>query len=913
MLETVARRYRQMMTWPIVGSYIVIIVLGVVGARYVNVDFVAHLAPNSKDALSVMWQVHAAVISVGFTGLAIAFQLLADPQLSPGPARRAVIRRIRFNQLLAVGISSDIATGMAAIWFQSHANVLLMFLFAFVPSVLAIGITYAYSAYLFGRPHEVEKLTIEDLVSTVQATAKQLAGYNEKARALAESASLLSNVVLESPGSDKAKSVMSVRLAGPPQGGVVQDVDLKKIEQISVLLSSTISLEKMEAEADDPIEFVEADGPIAFIKAQPGSNASAGASIVDVYGIDKVPLRARNQLQKLAVSAVLVSSSVDDPAELLLRALEDLQEVLMSAMQAARYPSIKRGFKHYRRIVLAVREVMEESGDLTTSSYETNWRWLSTHVWELNDVAARVGDRVAMEATGAIYGRCVDALSSTDIGFFVAQAQNYFQIWSVLLLKAKENENALEHLLVSLQNLTEYTVPYSGNHNRQHVDRLAGAALEVWTTILRDAYDKGESVWATRALGFQSRLFRFASESVKMRSRVHQSSILVIAWLLYRQEILEDDTGAEVGEVLASIQPDFMYPNSVLLAAVEARREDSYELIRRWEMSTSLPLEMRVVRAGDFVLRAGLLLLAKFPPLAPGSVPREVYDFSLAANQQVGPLRESFDIRWGISKDTLSNVDMILGLLIERYQGESQQQLKIAALDDERIAKFTEAVSAEVQKVSNLVRFIDAEQVIHDPANSRVWGHRLTVAKLFFVETEVLGDPGFLGQQVGRMIRANEEALALTQLLAWGTSTSLSFARTVQKISKWVATASDPLVVIFGSYEAASMLNFNHEGSSVTVGGATVAAMQLLVHDDIEEHIALLDRTKIPRLARFPEVGGVLKPIDGDRISLSVVDKGEVDSDGAPAVEIEFGSSIQTIHPSDIVVDFIRIDDLPAD
>ncbi|MFC6094692.1 hypothetical protein [Saccharothrix lopnurensis] len=904
MLQTIARHYRKMMTWRIVTAYIVTLITMVIGARFVNISFLAQLAPSAKEALSVMWQVHAAVITIGFTGLAIAFQLLADPQLSPGPARRAVIRRIRFNQLLTVGISSDIATGLAAIWFQSHTNVLLIFLLAFVPSVLAIGITYAYSAYLFGRPHEVENLTINDLLETVRATARHLVNYNKRSRKLSEVASGLPNVVLESPGDVSLVPSTRVQLKGPAQSGIVQDVDPKKIEQISKILMATVALEEFK-----PGEF----GPVAHLRVRPGSKISAGASVLDLYSSQEVPRKSLDQLEKMVVGAISVSDEVDDPAGLLLRALEDLQEVLMTSMQAARYPSIRRGFKHYRKIVSTVREAMEEeSRNLAAYSYETDWRWLDSHVWELNDVAARVGERVAMEAIGAVYGRCVDALSSTDVGFFVSQAQNYSQIWSSLLVKAGENKNALEHLLVSLQNLTEFTVPLRAKHEQQ-VDRLTGVALGVWTAVLSEAYEKGEKEWASRALGFQSRLFRFGAKSTQMRSQVQQSAILVIAWLLYRKEVLGADTDADIGEIIASVRIDFSHSNSILLAAMEARRDDNYDIIRRWEMSTALPLEMRVVRAGDFVTRAGLLLLAKFPPLAPGSISREFYNYALTAAEQVESLKASFDPQWGINEEHLDTLPAILDLLIERYQRESQQRLTGAALNSDRVSSFIESLAQETQKPSSLLKIVDVDEVLVDPGNSRVWGHRLTAPKLFFVETEVHGDPHHLGQQVGRMIRASEEALALTQLLAWGTSASLSFARTVQKVSKWAAAAKQPLVVVFGSYETASMLNYDYDNSTVTVGGSTIDAAQVYVHDDIEEHIALLDQTKTPHLIRQPEQNGGLEPVEGTRISVSVIDSHAVDAEGTPMVEIEFGSLVKAVHPDIVEVEFIRIDDLPSD
>ncbi|NGY59211.1 hypothetical protein G7043_09780 [Lentzea sp. NEAU-D13] len=907
MLEAVVQSYRKVMAWRVVGSYVIIVLATAVGARFIEVGLFASLAPSARDALSVMWQVHGAIISVGFTGLAITFQLLADPQVSPGPARRSVMRRIRFNQLLVVGIASDIATGMAAIWFHSHANVFLMFMLAFVPSILAIGVTYAYSAHLFGRPHEVEDLTLDDLIATIRDTARQLACYNEKASKLDEVVRKLPSIALGRNADPSSVPTLVVRVPEPVPPGLIQGFDTKKLEQISSLLVS--------AGAMKDIQSGESKSPVAYLRAHLGRKPLSGHGVIDVFNIDHLPDRVRDQLEKLAASALVVVDKADDPALLLLRALEDLQEVLIVAMQAARYPSVKRGFEHYRKIVVSVRSVMEgASGRLAVDSYETNWRWLDSHIWEINDIAARAGERVAIAATGAVYGRCVDALSSTDIGFFAAQAQNYSQLWSTLLLKADENENALEHLLVSLRDLTEYTVPYRVKHEEK-IDSFAAAALGVWISILSEAYEKNKDQWATRALTYHSGLYRFTAKTSQMKSEVQQSAILLIAWLLYRRDTFGVDTGGAISQVLSSIKLDFSDMNSALRAAVGARRSENYDLIRRWEMTSAMPMyEARLVRASEFVFKAGILVLTKLPPLAPGSVPREFYDYSLAAGQYIEPLKSEIDPSWGIKEEYLDTVASALKLVIERYRGESQQRLKAAKLEEERVSKFLEALADEVRQSSRLLELVEpSEDQQVDSENSRVFGQRLSVPKLYFVETEVHGDPDHLGANVGRMIRVSEERLALIQLFSWGKSTSLSFVNSARKISRWAELASAPVVLLFGSYDVASLLNFNYDTSTIKVDGVTIEALQVYVLNDVEEHIALLDRAKLPRLVRRPEQGGSLKEIEGTQVSVSVVDKGDTDSDGVPSVEVEFGSLVQPVHPEITEVEFIRITDLPTE
>jgi hypothetical protein len=130
---------------------------------------------------------------------------------------------------------------------------------------------------------------------------------------------------------------------------------------------------------------------------------------------------------------------------------------------------------------------------------------------------------------------------------------------------------------------------------------------------------------------------------------------VLIAWLLYRQEAQGVQTAVDVKEVLGRA-----FFGSVLTDAVIACRMEHSSPFHRWEMQDSLPLQMREVRASEFLARAAILVLAKSSDAVPVNVDSDLHDFAMYALSQVEPLRNVWDPGWDIPSASLDLVKELL-------------------------------------------------------------------------------------------------------------------------------------------------------------------------------------------------------------------------------------------------------------
>lgn len=903
-MKTVAHAYKSVMTWPVMAGYAAAVVVGSIVARFFSVDFLASLAPNAKDALSLMWQVHAAVISIGFTGLAITFHLVADPQLSPGPARRAIVEEIRFGQLLVLGVASDLAIGISAVWFYSHANVFLMFVFGFFPSILAIAITYGYSAHLFARPHKIEDLTVSDLVRLVRASAENIAENRENNRLLDKSMKDVSNVSM-STWTSSVNADYVVKYSG--KSGVVSSFDVARIRQLSNLLASAEPMANIQPNGDRPV---------ALVRVRAGERIYAGITVFELFGIKKMTGRLLDQLGSLANKIVLVSGNIESPGEIIERDLEDLQEVLVGAIINKRYPSVRRGFEHYDTVIAAIRNVVDaRSEDSEKVYFDSEWKWLNRHFWEINEVAGSSGPRMAVEATDAIFGRCSEAFNSNDIGFFSASVYAYSQIWSELLKDPSGNEDALEYLLISLQNLAEWKIPYGAVEEGQ-ADIYVKLSLDVWASILRSSFDSKNERWAIRALGYEAGLYQFSSKKKSYRGQVQQSLVVVLAWLLYRRDLHSENHVhgvLQIIEALRSNASDGGHDMLIDIAAAHASGIDSP--LRRWEMEGSLPLQGRVLRASEFIAKAGLLAFSSYPTVSTAGVTRQVYEFAHIALQYIDSLKSDLDPAWSIKPEYLTVAAQQLQFVIGRWRTEVRENLRRAALDEGRVTKFMQALTVELQERNPLIESVSLDVRDKSPsAPLKVFGRRFTAPKWYFVESDVFANPEELGQRIGRTIKREEEVAVLRRFLEIGRSSSLSLSKVLRRISSWASGAQSPIVLIFNSFDAASFLNFDEDEMIVKVEGRAIKAFHLFVND-IDEHIALVDISVSPRVGRWPESKDGLESIGETSVAVGVADEGSLatDEDETPLVTVEFGTYVEWLDSKSGYIEFLRVSDLVED
>jgi hypothetical protein len=138
---------------------------------------------DAATALGLMWQVHASFVSIGFAGLTIAFQILSDPPLAVGSARRSVVDHVRFYPMLLLGAGSSLLIGGAAILVATTFTVRFCLGGILLPSLIAIGWAYRRLAKLYGSPGHIEAMTLLRLEQAVDDAATQIKEVQARADA----------------------------------------------------------------------------------------------------------------------------------------------------------------------------------------------------------------------------------------------------------------------------------------------------------------------------------------------------------------------------------------------------------------------------------------------------------------------------------------------------------------------------------------------------------------------------------------------------------------------------------------------------------------------------------------------------------------------------------------------------------
>ncbi len=245
-----------------------------------RLDFLRDLAPRADEAALTIWQVHAAFISISFAGISIAFQVLAEPPLTAGPARRAVIDYIRYPNLLAQGILADLIIGTVAIWLRSDVNIAVTFCLVFVPSVLVAGLAYFRLSTLFFAhpPHMLEGLTVDDLKRRTARALERIGSPSESdlafAKAVHDKEFLRTSFFAQDAGQ---RIFRSVRHTGTT--GIVDGVRIAALERVANTLdSAALAVSAVESSP----ETASAESTIIIVRIAPGDRVYSGTVLMHV-------------------------------------------------------------------------------------------------------------------------------------------------------------------------------------------------------------------------------------------------------------------------------------------------------------------------------------------------------------------------------------------------------------------------------------------------------------------------------------------------------------------------------------------------------------------------------------------------------------------------------------------------------
>jgi hypothetical protein len=874
--------------------YTALVLTGLVALTQVDANVLPSWSPDENAALFVIWQVHAAFVSIGFTGLAISFQLLSDPPLTAGPARRSVIQYLRFPQLLAFGVLSDVLAGLAAIWLRSDINVIVVFVTVLIPSIVAIASTYARTVWIFGWPHVIERLTLKDLKDRVRVRAESLKLEREKNDRLA---AIIKSVEGISQDIFEPEREPTDRISYEGDGGTVNNVIIERLKEAANLLAAS------EGQSGPPSPTRER----IYFRPQYGVELRKGDLLARVNWPERLGSKTRAKIEQALQLSVEVDG-LGNAGTALQRELDDLQDNVINAIQARRLSRCERGFEYYSSVLGVVRQVVvaDPPSTLRPLSDHSDWDWLNRHLWEINHNASKAGDRLAIVATGAAYDRCIDAARGGDLIFLNASLTSFEQIWSSLVIDSERNVHAIEHLVVSLQNLTEYSLPFSSTP--ELVREYGKAAIWTWVLLIKDAMDLRSVRSANLAADYNANLYKHSNKLTELVDDVQKGRIVLVAWVLHCRDKRDTHWDVDLQNLLSKTPKRDVLSNTrdLLHEGREERRWSS------WEMRDLLPIEFRILTMSDYVARAALLLLAQHPIQIPATVTQSDSDTANHLLQQAAALKEDWPSDLG-QVDSVDSVEPYLQAVVNLWESSALNQLWNANLDPGRIKKFIDAVSDELVDERRLLYLFDQDGPLPDINNFSfsTYGEIIEVPKHYFVETHMLAEPELLGRQLARRIRYREEMMVIKICQSVGASQSGPLSEIRDHLTEWSAGADDPAVIIFNSYLIADKLGYTHTSRSITLNNVKVSCF-LLFMGDVDEHVAAVDRVRTPRSIRLGERRSDLSDLEQLRMAVGVMPVARGGGTETPRAKVEFGAKLAWAWPSDPFVQFWRVLDADA-
>lgn len=886
----VARRFYEAALQPkrIAASSAAMLALLPAGAA-LRLSFLTPWAPREDDALIAMWQVHAAFISIGFAGLAIAFQVLAEPPLTAGPARTAVVHHLRYRELLAHGVTANGLIGISAIWLRSDANVAIGGALLFAPSVALTALAYVRLADLFADPDIVERMTLDDLKLRVQRALlgspfKQAADELKAAIDARENWHRRPRRGLAERRSDLVRHDRAA--------GIVTAVRVSALEQGVALLDA----EGPAVVSDHTAKEVGATDPTAIaIYVSPGDRVHHRSVLAEVFlpNID-IPQAVREKASVAFRNAFVISPTQADPVEVLKGDLSHLQDSIIRAIREGSLARVQRGYRYYA-------EVIRDAGGAAGPS----WRWLERQTWEIDDTAVEGGGRMSMLSIEAAADRFRSGVVRGDDVAMAAALSAYVHLWErLLMLPAIESKYAKEYLLVSLQNQCELYLP---TQSVGGVPDLQAAARCVWAFVelAKASIDRNATEDADRVLGYVSGLFRYGNaEYAPVRRQVAAGLLALGAWVLYlRTE--RGEVNGNLGRIVGLLAE---MPVMEALKILEGREEFAGRW-RFWETEDALPLEVSTLSIDTYALQAGLLGLRARPRFVLADDDSESLGERLLG--QVDAIREAWPLDVARGDELRALQDALTRALEERKRAASAE-LAERSLDAGKVsafrARFGEAL-ASPRRLSDLFAMATAGDHATE-MERRLLFLNLIVPRVFLAtHSRVLADPTALASSMaGAMVRAEDEAI-LHHCRMVGVSTKVDMASVADATARVVASMSRPLVVLMNSGEVIDLLATNHEALWVRVDDKVAPAFALYGVESTEQ-VLIVDLDLAPALRREAEEKDGLEEVAGADVAVGIFEDVPWDPDGdEPKVRVETGEWIQWFVPTQLAAHFLSVHD----
>jgi hypothetical protein len=875
--------------WYLTGTTVTTVIAG-----RIHWKFLPFWSPTD-GALGIIWQVHASFISIGFAGLAIAFQLLVDPPLAAGPARRAVINRIRFTQVVLFSIGADVIAGLAATWLESDLNVAVVFLLILLPSTAAIGYLYANTARIFSNPRQIEQWTFDDLIASAKKIAVELADIRARNMELYDKLDGLPGF-LTSPKDFSGEFSCDVF---PKEAGVVKSVDWSLLNEVSRLAEG--SNNQFEG---TPLSGISPTPEGARIRvdfiARMGVELSPSAPIAHIMSLTSLDKWTLKAFREVIDGCLTVRPQKDSyGGQHLQREMEDLQDNLILAIRDGKYSTAKRGYEYYRGIASATRQQIqnETASDEQITNYG-EWQWLDRQAWEVNDAAVTAGPRFSIMAIGAALMRCSDSAGDGDLSAFRSSLASYEQIWHASLEK-DGGEGVVGNLLISLQNLTEYVVP----SKQSSPGSLVNATLDTWIHLCKGALDADKAQIFRQTIDFHRSLFRF-SDTPETLNEVRLGQLILFGWYLFSRQSKGTPKSIDLDVLLNS-----QYSGSIWGALGLSIERESNGRWSWWEHDWSQPAEMKFHQLSTYVDKAALILLSRYGFGENIAATSDSYSVAFRLLQQIEDLAENWNTSYG-DKDRLNEVRMTLEGLVKSWNENQSELLWSQPITQERIDRFIVAFDEELGKVESVSYLFQSNSGhIIPEGKTSILGGRFLVNKEYFVESgpHVYANPDMLAQQFARSMASGEDKMVVDHLANFGLVEDVEFDAAIDRITDWINSTTDPVVFIMGSHMIASQLGyFNQEDSSSSPENNVILKMVYSGEDQF--NVMLADRSSAPRIRRWPEEKDGMQPVGSHYVSagISVVPRDD-DKYKLPVALLEIGSSYYWEDEGDVAIVLLNV------
>lgn len=832
------------------------------------------------SVLGVIWQVHAAFASIGFAGLAIAFQVLGDPPLSAGSARHAVVTDMRFGQLLTSGVAASVVLGIATLWLANPGTIAVSFLWVLVPSVLIVGAAYARLAILFTSSQRIEGLTLDVLKQRVRKAAATAADQEKADRETEHSIESARGLVSRSLPTVAGLNTRRVR--NPYYRGVVASVDIGPM----VYAADHLAWEAHKASTAGGLQSYDYSQRVS-VHARPGRQYRPGDTLFEMHdwpGIDEATWTAISR--QLLRGLRFTYDQSGDAAVIFAEDMSALQDSVLAAVRDHQIARVGRGYLYYHQ---TIHEARTSTG--TTHLGLRDARWFERQIGEIDDAAARSSDRMAFVAIADAERMAYDAVKTEDLSWLRLALVRLQRIWGVLLTTERvEAVHARENLLVSMQNLAEFAVPYSFSGEEESA--FASRQL-IWTftAIAKTAIDVGDTTTAERVLGYMGGLYDYSpketSEARGVDVAVGQAAVL--AWIL-RANAKRKRPASSVLVPLDAFPRRHYPPDMILvLRAYESNRDEAPW--RFWESEGALPFQTHVAEFENYFRQAVLLLAAdRKLRLRTGTAASD--DRYLLLETQAA--REAVQECWEANRDDSSQLERVvadLGRMIDQLDERRRQRLASTPLSSTRVQDFHEAIIDTMRSAPRLATFLKVTPVVGRPddQDGGLLGQVLRgLPRDFFVESDVIASPSSLGHQIAAAVLRGQDLGVLKVLLGQQEPTALASDGLPQSLHELAKPFVDPVLIYNGQSEVEEMLavDFTEDGT-LTLAGYGAFAMYI-GDTDFPGDFVLVDREGMSNFDFAPEEKESLTPLPEAELAVGILETGE-DDQGNPTLAIEYG------------------------